>query len=219
MLPSYRTLLAPGEETIIIKKSRFIGYATPVNSEEEALQFIQSIQKKHWDATHNCYAYVFGPHQEIQKANDDGEPSGTAGKPILEVIKKEDLRNVAVVVTRYFGGIMLGAGGLIRAYSQTAAAGLHAAGIVTRKLFQEIAIDIDYTWLGKVENELHAVEDFHIDRIDYLERVTVFALVPAADTERLHKLITNATNGQAVLLNTEQKYVFERDGKLVKAEQ
>jgi uncharacterized YigZ family protein len=218
LLTSYRTLLAPGEETIIIKKSRFIGYAAPVSSEEEALAFIQSIQKKHWDATHNCYAYVFGPHHEIQKSNDDGEPAGTAGKPILEVIKKEDLRNVAVVVTRYFGGIMLGAGGLIRAYSQTAAAGLHAAGIVTRKLFQEVAISIDYSWLGKVEHEIRDAENFHIDRVEYTERVTVYALVPVEETERLHKRITNATNGQAELTNTMTRYVFVQDGKLVKAE-
>jgi uncharacterized YigZ family protein len=215
LLTSYRTLFGPGEETIFIKKSKFIGYATPVESEEEALAFVASIQKKHWDATHNCYAYVFGPHDEIQKSNDDGEPAGTAGKPILEVIKKEHLHNCAVVVTRYFGGIMLGAGGLIRAYGQTAGAGLHAARIVTRQLFQEIAVEIDYTWLGKVENEIHAAA-FHIDHVDYLERVTVYALVPVADTERFHNLLINATNGQAVLLNTEQRYLFEQDGKLIR---
>ncbi|HEU4964767.1 MAG TPA: YigZ family protein [Bacilli bacterium] len=217
MLKSYRTLLAPGEETILIKKSRFIGYAMPIQSEEQALEWIASMQKKHWDATHNCYAYVFGPHHEVQKANDDGEPSGTAGKPILEVIKKEQLHDVAVVVTRYFGGIMLGAGGLIRAYSQTAAAGLHAAGIAVRQLFQEVAIGIDYTWLGKVENEIHAVEEFFIDRIDYLDRVTVHALVPVDEVERFHKLLTNATNGQAELVDLDQQYVFVQDGKLVKA--
>ncbi|MBL0385469.1 YigZ family protein [Tumebacillus sp. ITR2] len=215
MLKSYRTLLAPGEDTLIIKKSRFIGYATPVQSEDEALHFIATLQKKHWDATHNCFAYVFGPHDEVQKASDDGEPAGTAGKPILEVIKKEELHNVAVVVTRYFGGIMLGAGGLIRAYSAGCGAGLQAAGIVTRILFQEIAIDIDYTWYGKIENELHA-GGWHIDRVDYLDRVTVYALCPVDDTEAVHKRLINATNGQAILTNTEQYYLFDRDGKLVK---
>ncbi|KEO83305.1 YigZ family protein [Tumebacillus flagellatus] len=215
MLKSYRTLLAPGVETLIIKKSRFIGYATPVQSEEEALEFIASLQKKHWDATHNCYAYVFGPHDEVQKASDDGEPSGTAGKPILEVIKKEELHNVAVVVTRYFGGIMLGAGGLIRAYSSGCVAALHAAGIVTRILFQEIAIDIDYTWYGKIENELHA-GGWHIDRVDYLDRVTVYALCPVDETQSLHKQLINATNGQALLTDIEQRYYFLQDGKLVR---
>ncbi|MGB8954543.1 MAG: YigZ family protein [Tumebacillaceae bacterium] len=215
MLTSYRTLLGPGEDTIIIKKSRFIGYATPVESEEEAVAFISALQKKHWDATHNCYAYVIGQHDEVQKSNDDGEPAGTAGKPILEVIKKEGLHNVAVVATRYFGGIMLGAGGLIRAYSQTTTAGLHAARIVTRQLFQEVLIDIDYSWLGKVENELHAAS-IHIDRIDYLERVTVHALPAIAESERVHKLITNATNGQALIENGEPIWLFEQDGKLVR---
>ena len=215
MVTSYRTLLGPGEETIIIKKSRFIGYATPVASEEEATAFIAGLQKKHWDATHNCYAYVVGEHDEIQKSNDDGEPAGTAGKPILEVIKKEQLHNVAVVATRYFGGIMLGAGGLIRAYSQTTTAGLHAAKIVTRQLFQEVLIDIDYSWLGKVENELHAAA-IHIDGIDYMERVTVRALPAIADAERVHKEITNATNGQALISNGEPRWMFEQDGKLVR---
>jgi len=215
VLHAYRTLLAPGEETILIKKSRFIGYAMPLQSEADALAFIATIQKRHWDATHNCYAYVFGPHDDIQKSNDDGEPAGTAGKPILEVIKKEQLKNVAVVVTRYFGGIMLGAGGLIRAYSQTAAAGLHAAGIVTRQLFQTVQIDIEYTWLGKVENEIHA-GGWHIDRVDYLDRVTVYALTPLDEAERLINTLTNATHGQAALALGEQLYVFEQDGKLIK---
>jgi uncharacterized YigZ family protein len=215
MLSHYRTIFGPAEETIIIKKSRFIGYAMPLASEEDALSFIASIQKKHWDATHNCYAYVFGPHDEVQKSNDDGEPSGTAGKPILEVIKKEELKNVAVVVTRYYGGILLGAGGLIRAYSQSTTTALHAARIVTRALFQEIAISIDYSWLGKVENEIHGA-GWHIDRIDYLDRVTVYALVPAEETASFYKLLINATNGQAELADTEQKYLFVQDGKLIR---
>jgi uncharacterized YigZ family protein len=216
LLKSYKTLFGPAEETLIIKKSRFIGYATPIASEEEALAFIQSIQKKHWDATHNCYAYVFGPHDEVQKSNDDGEPAGTAGKPILEVIKKEGLHNVAVVVTRYFGGVLLGAGGLIRAYSQSTTAALHAARIVTRELFQRISVTIDYSWLGKVENEIHSVETFHIDRIDYLDRVTVHALVPVDETERFYKHLINATHGQAEITNGEQEYYFMEAGKLVR---
>jgi uncharacterized YigZ family protein len=215
VLTTYRTLFQRAEDTIIIKKSKFIGYATPIASEGEALEFIASIQKKHWDATHNCYAYVFGPHDEVQKSNDDGEPAGTAGKPILEVIKKEGVKNCAVVVTRYFGGIMLGAGGLIRAYGQTCGIALQAARIVTRRLYQEVAIDIDYSWYGKVENEIHA-NRWHIERVDYTDRVTVHALTPVEEAEHLHKLITNATHGQARLANTEQRYLFEQDGKLVK---
>lgn len=214
MLTSYKTIQQYGEETIIIKKSRFIGYAMPAETEEEAVAFIESIQKKHWDATHNCYAYQIGQHDEIQRSSDDGEPSGTAGKPILEVIKKEGLKNVVVVATRYFGGIMLGAGGLVRAYSQTASAGLHAAGIVTRSLFQTIEVGIDYTWLGKVENEILQA-GYYVDHIDYLDRVKVHALVPSEDTERFTKLITNATNGQAELVTGKTMYASVMDGKLV----
>jgi uncharacterized YigZ family protein len=215
MLTSYRTIKGYGEETILIKKSRFIGYAMPAESEEEAVRFVESIQKKHWDATHNCYAYQIGPHDEIQKSNDDGEPSGTAGKPILEVIKKEGLKNVVVVVTRYFGGIMLGAGGLVRAYGQAAGAGLRAAGIVTRSLFQTVVVDIDYTWLGKVENETLQAGYF-VDHIEYTDRVRVTALLPVEETERYTKLITDATHGQAVITLADPVYVTIQDGKLVK---
>lgn len=215
MLTSFRTIKDYGEETIIIKKSRFIGYAMPAETEAEAVQFIESIQKKHWDATHNCYAYQIGQHDEIQKSNDDGEPSGTAGKPILELIKKEGLKNVVVVVTRYFGGIMLGAGGLVRAYGQTAGAGLRAAGIVTRSLFQTIQVGIDYTWLGKVENETLQAGYF-IDRIEYLDRVTVHVLVPIEAIDAFTNLITNATNGQAGIISGDTVYASVMDGKLVK---
>lgn len=215
MLTAYKTIKEYGEETLIIKKSRFIGYAMPVETEGDAIKFIESIRKKHWDATHNCYAYQIGPHDEIQKSNDDGEPSGTAGKPILEVIKKEGLKNAVVVVTRYFGGILLGAGGLVRAYGQTAGAGLHAAGIVTRSLFQTIDVGIEYTWLGKVENEILQAGYF-IDRIEYMDRVRVTALVPIDATESFSKMITNATHGQAKIVTGDAVYASVMDGKLVK---
>ena len=214
MLTFYRTVKGYGEETIIIKKSRFIGYASPAETEEEATRFIEQIQKKHWDANHNCYAYQIGQHDEIQKSNDNGEPAGTAGKPILEVIKKEGLKNVVVVVTRYFGGVLLGAGGLIRAYGQTAREGLLAAGIVTRSLFQMLQLKIDYSWLGKVENETLNAGHF-IDHIEYLERVTVFVLVPLEQVESYIKRITNATAGQTEIIPTEQIYMSVMDGKLV----
>ena len=130
MLPRYRTLRREASKEIVIKKSRFIGYGKPVESEAEAAAFIEAIKKKHWDATHNCSAYVIGERDEIQKQSDDGEPSGTAGKPILEVIKAQGLKNTVIVVTRYFGGIMLGAGGLIRAYTDGAVAAIEAAEAV-----------------------------------------------------------------------------------------
>jgi uncharacterized YigZ family protein len=120
LVDEYKTLLKAGNDEIIIERSRFIGYAAPVSSEEEAMEFIDKIKNQHKDATHNVTAYVVGLHNEVQRYNDDGEPAGTAGVPILEVLKKEDLRNTVVVVTRYFGGIKLGAGGLIRAYTRGA---------------------------------------------------------------------------------------------------
>jgi uncharacterized YigZ family protein len=215
MLISYRTLRGPGEGTIIIKKSRFIGHARPVEGEEEAVEFIEAIRKRHWDANHNCYAYQVSSDPEIQKSNDAGEPAGTAGRPILEVIKKEALKNVVVVVTRYFGGTLLGAGGLIRAYSQTAGAALQAAGIVTRTLFEQVRVEIEYSWLGRVENET-LQGGYFIDRVDYLERVALAALVPAGQFEQYATTITNATSGQALISRGEQVYASVQDGKLVK---
>lgn len=154
MLERYKTVRRAGEKEIVIKKSRFIGHVRPVETEDEAIAFIEEIKKKHWNATHNCSAYMIGERDEIQKQSDDGEPSGTAGKPILEVIKNQGLKNVAIVVTRYFGGIMLGAGGLIRAYTDGAVAAIEAGEAITRVLHQEVFLELEYTWLGKVENEL-----------------------------------------------------------------
>ena len=151
---NYRTIFEYGEDEIIINKSRFIGYAMPIETEEDALDFIEKIRTKHRDATHNVYAYVVGMDSNIQRFSDDGEPSGTAGIPVLEVIKKEELRNVVVVVTRYFGGIKLGAGGLIRAYTKGAKIGLEAGQIVDMVLHQKIKVRIDYTAYGKIENFL-----------------------------------------------------------------
>lgn len=215
MLTAYQTLRGPGEETSIIKKSRFIGYAQPAETEEEAVRFIEGIRKKHWDANHNCYAYQIGFNDEIQKSNDAGEPAGTAGRPILEVIKKEELKNVVVVVTRYFGGTLLGTGGLIRAYGQTAGAALQAAGVVTRSLFQMVRVEIDYTWLGRVENET-LQGGYFIDHIEYLDRVAVLALVPVDQSAQYFSIITDATNGQATIAPGEQIFASVAAGKLVR---
>ena len=145
MLKTYRTVEQLGQDEVVIEKSTFIGYARPVENEEAALAFIQEIKKKHRDATHNVPAYVLGEHNEVQRCNDDGEPSGTAGVPVLEVLKKENVRNVAIVVTRYFGGIKLGTGGLVRAYTKGAKVALESAKIITRVLYQTVIISVDYT--------------------------------------------------------------------------
>ncbi|NJB05581.1 YigZ family protein [Clostridioides difficile] len=149
-MSNYRTLHEFGTDEITIEKSVFIGYAKPIKSEEEALEFINEIKKKHKDATHNVWAYTVGKNMNIQRYSDDGEPQGTAGIPTLEVIKKEDLRDVAVVVTRYFGGTKLGAGGLVRAYTKGAKLGLEAGKIIYKVMYQEVKVKIDYTQLGKV---------------------------------------------------------------------
>ncbi|PLT44985.1 Protein co-occurring with transport systems [Paenibacillus pasadenensis] len=210
MLDRYRTLREPGSKEIVIKKSRFIGYGRPVESEAEAIAFIEEIKKLHWNATHNCSAYVVGERDEHQKASDDGEPSGTAGKPILEVIKHQGLKNVAIVVTRYFGGIMLGAGGLIRAYTDGAVAAIEAAGAITNVLHREIAVEVDYTWYGKIENELHA-RGVLVGGVDFTDRVVVRCLPPAAESDRFIDWMTDLTQGQAAISAGETIYVALED--------
>lgn len=196
MLSHYKTVKSYGEHEITIQKSRFIAYVNRVESVEEALAFIEKIKKQNWNATHNCSAYMIGEHDEIQKANDDGEPSGTAGLPILEVIKKRGLKDTVIVVTRFFGGIKLGAGGLIRAYGKSASEGLTAAGIVERRLMKVVTASIDYTWLGKIENELHS-SIYGIKEIRYAENVEVDVFVEEQAVQAFCGWMTELTNGQA----------------------
>lgn len=195
MLNSYATVDAIGNAEIVIKKSRFIGHAAPAQSEEEAIRFVEEIRKNHAQATHNCYAYVVGERDQFQKQSDDGEPSGTAGKPILEVIKKRGLKNVAVVVTRYYGGIMLGAGGLVGAYTEGAVIGIDAAGPVIRKLHQTVHIEADYTWHGKIEHELRLAEIVIQDTI-YTDKVTVTCLPLAEEAKRIVAWLIDVTQGK-----------------------
>lgn len=208
MLDRYATLREYGSAEIIIKKSRFIGHAAPVETEEDAIRFVERIKKQYWDATHNCSAYVVGERDEWQKALDDGEPSGTAGKPILEVIKHRGLKNAAVVVTRYFGGIMLGAGGLVRAYTDGAVAGIDAAGPVVKVLHREITVDIDYTWYGKLENALRD-RGIRTGEVAFTDRVLVPCLPEAGQADAFQAWITDLTQGQAVLLAGEAIYLDE----------
>lgn len=191
----YKTIAGSAEHEIIIERSRFISYVERVQSEEEAQDFIHYIKKKHWDATHNCSAYLIGDQDEVQKANDDGEPSGTAGKPMLEVLKKIQLKNTVVVVTRYFGGIKLGAGGLIRAYGRAAKEGVYAAGIVERVLHREIIITMDYTWHGKVLNEV-TNKEYDLADTQFMENVSMTLLIPTGNEEQVVNELTNLTNAQ-----------------------
>lgn len=208
MLERYKTVRQQASAEIVIKKSRFIGYAKPVESEEEAIAFINEIKQLHKQATHNCSAYLIGERDQFQKASDDGEPSGTAGKPILEVIKHKGLKNVAVVVTRYFGGIMLGAGGLVRAYTDGAVAGIEAADEIVKVLHREVLVDVDYTWYGKLENELHG-KGTRVGGTDFTDRVIVHCLPEAAEAEAFIAWITDLTQGQAIISEGDIKYYIE----------
>lgn len=206
MLKSYLTVKKNGNDELIIQKSRFIGYVRRVETEEAAQAFIQEIKKKHADATHNCSAYIIGEHDQIQKANDDGEPSGTAGVPMLEVLKKQHLKDTAVVVTRYFGGIKLGAGGLIRAYGSSTTHAIKATGVVRRELMQGFSITIDYTLLGKIENELRNSE-YLLETINYLENVEFIVFVKQDEIEAFQNWMIDLTSDQAKLKTMEQKYI------------
>ncbi|AWX58622.1 YigZ family protein [Brevibacillus brevis] len=206
MLTQYKTIAGYGEDYIVIERSRFIGYAQRVTTEEEATAFIAMIKKKHWDATHNCSAFVIGENDQIQRSSDDGEPSGTAGKPILECIKKNGVKDTVVVVTRYFGGIKLGAGGLVRAYTAGTVTALKAAKIVVHTLHQTISVSVDYTWWGKVENELR-LGDHRVSSTDFTDKVTAHVLIPEGEQDEFVARMVDLTNGQAQIVLGEKEYV------------
>ncbi|USB34130.1 YigZ family protein [Paenibacillus sp. YPG26] len=208
MLERYRTVREPGSKEIVIKKSRFIGHIIPVHTESEAIAFIEQNKKEHWNATHNCSAYMIGERDEIQKQSDDGEPSGTAGKPILEVIRNQGLKNVAIVVTRYFGGIMLGAGGLIRAYTDGAVAAIEAGGAITLVLHRQIYVEVDYTWLGKIENELRT-RGVRTGPSSFADRVTLLCLPEDPEAEVFKAWMIDLTQGQSVITEGERVYFIE----------
>lgn len=197
-MDNYRTIFQYGEDEIIINKSKFIGYAKPVRTEEEALEFIDEIKQKHRDATHNVSAYVLGENSNIQRFNDDGEPSGTAGIPMLEVIKKEDLRNTVLVATRYFGGIKLGGGGLIRAYTKTAKIGLDAAKVILMKKFKLLKLEFEYTILGKLENYL-LVNGYKFEGIEYGANINMTIYVDDEVYYMFEKQILDLSNGSIII--------------------
>ena len=171
-----------------INKSKFIAHVKYIEEEESAKEFLQQLKKKYYDATHNCSAWVLGVNGDKQKSNDDGEPGGTAGNPILETIKKNELTNIIVVVTRYFGGIKLGAGGLIRAYSHTAALGISASKVVTMTPMQRLSITINYNLLASVENWIRN-KNISVEDKDYSENVTLtLLLLPEEVDNRLTEL-------------------------------
>lgn len=206
MRTDYRTVKIYGESEFVIQKSRFLTFVKRAETEEEAITFINEIKKLHHTATHNCSAYMIGEHNEIQKANDDGEPSGTAGVPMLEVLKKQELKDTVVVVTRYFGGIKLGSGGLIRAYGRATSEGITATGTVERKLHHLMKVTIDYTWLGKVEHEVRQ-SPYPLKEITYTEGVSLFLYVPIADEAIFIEWMTEITSGQSEISSIKHDFL------------
>lgn len=196
MVKKYHTILVPGQGEIVEKKSRFIGYVKHVETEQEALDFVNEIKKKHYDARHNCFAYTIGTEQPLLRFSDDGEPGGTAGKPILEVITGNELFDVCVVVTRYFGGTLLGTGGLVRAYTDASKEAIQTTKIVEKQLVTPMEIVIEYTELGKIQYIL-GNEHIEIKNSEYEDKVRLYVEIFVDDTERIVKKITEATAAKA----------------------
>lgn len=205
-MQDYKTIKQFGESEIIEKKSRFLGKIKLVETEAEAIAYIESIKKQHWDARHNCFAYVIGANAETVRCSDDGEPSGTAGKPMLEVLQNQQLRNVAVVVTRYFGGVLLGTGGLVRAYTQATQEAIEKAGICTMTFVSVLTVQTDYNAIGKIKYVL-AQEEILVLNEEYAADVIVTMAVPATKEEQIVKMITEVTNGKGVFERKEQIFM------------
>lgn len=213
MLDRYKTILKRCSVELIEKKSKFIATVAPINNEEEAQNFISEIRKQYSDATHNVSAYQIGERNQIQRYSDDGEPSGTAGKPILDILSIEDIKNTVIVVTRYFGGTLLGTGGLVRAYTKTAKNGLVASGIVEKILYQKFEVCVNYTLAGKVEYEI--LKQGHIikDTI-YTDNVKFIVLVLIDDKDNFKNYIIEITSAQAEIIPIELLYGIWLDGQL-----
>ena len=213
---SYITIRDFGEDRFIEKKSEFIGYAKRCETEEEAKAFVQEIKDMHKQATHNCWAYTIGEKMNIQRYSDNGEPQGTAGIPILEVLKKSNVTDCAIVVTRYYGGILLGAGGLTRAYTKGASIALKSGGIVEKVQGLNLIINLDYDLLGKVQYTC-AQNNWHIENTEYTDKVVVNILVEISKVEEIEKEMTKISNGKIVMERTEENIYFKEENRLYKS--
>lgn len=206
---SYRTVSRESQTLMIEKKSKFISNVCPVDNEEDAIAYLNKIRSKYPDATHNVYAYVIDENN-IFRYSDDGEPSGTAGMPVLDTIRKAGLVDVIVVVTRYFGGTLLGTGGLVHAYGASAKQGLLEAGIVTRSLCDIVDVRVDYTLVGKMQYKI-ASDGYILEDTVYENEVTFKICSPIENTDRLINEITDLTNGKAVCETTNKKYIDKEE--------
>ena len=214
MLDQYKTVLEGGTGEITEKKSRFIATVRPVSSEEEALAFLEETRKKYWDARHNCYAYSVGMNREYTRCSDDGEPSGTAGRPMLDVILGEDIYNVAVVVTRYFGGVLLGTGGLVRAYSKAVQEGFRESRIIEKKHGICLTVTTDYTGIGKIQ-DIAGERGIPVLGSEYTDKVVMKLLIPSEDVDSVQKAVTEGTNGRAIMEKEKELYFATVDGQVL----
>ena len=205
-LKAYKTLIRAAEDSFIINKSRFIGYGRPCETEEEALNFLAEIRLRHRDATHNCYAYIIGPNMGVMRYSDDGEPGGTAGMPIIEVMKARGVTNCAVVVTRYFGGVLLGAGGLVRAYSQGAAAAINACGVGVMHPTARYLMEIPYPMLNRMDFFLKS-EPVIVEDKAYTDVITYTLIVRCRDEEGFLARVTDLSEGRVEPLRAEELYL------------
>ena len=214
MLETYKTVLEGGAGEITEKKSRFIATVRPVKTEEEALAFLEEMKKKYWDARHNCFVYSVGLNREYTRCSDDGEPSGTAGRPMLDVILGEDIYNVAVVVTRYFGGVLLGTGGLVRAYSKAVQEGLAASRIIEKRRGISLKVTTDYTGIGKIQY-IAGERSIPILNSEYTDKVVLELLIPSDEADAVQKAITEGTNGRARMEKDRELYFSVLDGEVM----
>lgn len=214
MKKSFKTINQRATTEVIEKKSRFIANVLPVNTEEEAISFISSIKKQYYDARHNCFAYIIGKDIPIIRFSDDGEPSGTAGKPILDVLQGEKLENVVVVVTRYFGGILLGTGGLVRAYKKATKEGILEAKIVEMDRYNEVFINVDYSFVGKIQYEITNNNYILIDT-KYTDIVEFSLYIKCNIVDDVIKNIINLTNNTAKINKGNENFLKVIDGQVV----
>lgn len=204
-MEEYYEIVSPGEGEYTEKKSRFIAHAFPVKSEEETSVVIEQLKRKYWDARHNCYAYVINNGMQ-SKCSDDGEPSGTAGRPILDVINGKGIRNILVVVTRYFGGTLLGTGGLIRAYTQAAKEAIEASGIKRMMPGTKIEITAEYNDAGRLKHYFET-EGISIENIEYTDAVKLLIAVKAEKKEAVMDKVTQVTSGKGALRIVEEGFM------------
>lgn len=210
----YKTVYEGGTGEIIEKKSRFIATVIPCEDEETALQFIEATKKKYWDARHNCSAYTIGLNHELERCSDDGEPQKTAGRPMLDVLINEGIHNVCVVVTRYFGGILLGTGGLVRAYHAAVKAGLENSVVITKQFGKKIRVVTDYNGIGKLQY-IVATNGYTMLSTDYTDVVTARVMVLPSEQDGFIKKVTEATSGRAEIEEEGELWFADNDGSVL----